>query len=129
MRRVFLPGDVVVLDLHMEPRLTWPDPRIDAVLGAVAIERGPLVLALESTDLPSGWTVNDIEVEAETLTPTERGARLRVHRRFPVSESWPYGSMPPKARDEGVEADLTPYAHWANRGPSTMRVWLPVSAR
>ena len=129
MRRVFLPGDVVVLDLHMEPRLTWPDPRIDAVLGAVAIERGPLVLALESTDLPSGWTVNDIEVEAETLTPTERGARLRVHRRLPVSESWPYGSMPPKARDEGVEADLTPYAHWANRGPSTMRVWLPVSAR
>jgi hypothetical protein len=129
MRRVFMPGDVVVLDLHMEPRLTWPDPRIDAVFGAVAIERGPLVLALESTDLPSGWTVNDIEIEAETLTPTERGARLRVHRRPPVSESWPYGLMPPKAREEGVEADLTPYAHWANRGPSTMRVWLPVSAR
>ena len=125
VRRVFLSGDVVVLDLPMEPRLTWPDPRIDAVLGAVAIERGPLVLALESTDLPSGWTVNDIEVEAETLTPTEHGARLRVHRRLPVSESWPYGLMPPNGCDEGLEADLTPYAHWANRGPSTMRVWLP----
>ena len=31
--------------------MTWPDPRIDAVRGCVAIERGPEVLALESTDL------------------------------------------------------------------------------
>jgi hypothetical protein len=26
-----------------------------------------------------------------------------------------------------VEVPLVPYHDWANRGPSTMRVWLPVS--
>jgi DUF1680 family protein len=126
--RVFSPGDVVVLELPMEPRLTWPDPRIDAVRGSVAVERGPLVLALESTDLPSGWTVNEIEVEAGTLAATEQGARLRVRRRYPASELWPYGSIPPRTSGDCAETDLTAYAHWANRGPSTMRVWLPVSS-
>lgn len=128
VRRVFSPGDIVLLELPMEPRLTWPDPRIDAVRGSVAVERGPLVLALESTDLPSGWTVNEIEVEAGTLAATEQGARLRVRRRYPAGELWPYGSTPARTRDDCAEADLTAYAHWANRGPSTMRVWLPASS-
>ncbi|WP_438875412.1 hypothetical protein [Bacillus cereus group sp. BC72] len=26
-----------------------------------------------------------------------------------------------------VTADLVPYAHWANRGPSLMRVWIPAA--
>ena len=125
VRRVFSPGNIVLLELPMAPRLTWPDPRIDAVRGSVAVERGPLVLALESTDLPSGWTVNEIEVEAETLAATEQGARLRVRRRLPAGESWPYGSTPARMRDDCAEVDLIAYAHWANRGPSTMRVWLP----
>ena len=49
--RAFRAGDVVELDLPIAPRVTWPDPHIDAVRGCVAIERGPEVLALESTDL------------------------------------------------------------------------------
>ena len=38
----------------MPPRLTVPDPRIDAVRGCVAIERGPLVYCIETADLPAG---------------------------------------------------------------------------
>src|SRR5690606_2439594 len=56
-------GDVVVLDLPVAPRLTWPDPRIDAVRGCVAVERGPVVLCLESVDLPAGVTVDDVRVD------------------------------------------------------------------
>ncbi len=123
--KVFSAGEVWVLELPIEPRITWPDPRIDAVRGSVAVERGPLVLALESTDLPRGWTVNDIEVEENTLATTEQGARLRVRRRTAGSRLWPYGSRTPATQDDGIEADLRPYAEWANRGPSTMRVWLP----
>src|SRR5699024_12037531 len=43
-------GDVVTLSLPMPARFTWPDPRIDAVRGQVAVERGPLVYCLESAD-------------------------------------------------------------------------------
>jgi hypothetical protein len=28
-----------------------------------------------------------------------------------------------------VRARLTPYDQWANRGPATMRVWLPIATR
>src|SRR5690606_8188208 len=48
-------GDHVLLALPVAPRFSWPHPRIDAVRGTVAVERGPLVLALESEDLPDGW--------------------------------------------------------------------------
>src|SRR5699024_7711679 len=43
-------GDAVTLSLPMPARFSWPDPRIDAVRGQVAVERGPLVHCLESAD-------------------------------------------------------------------------------
>ncbi|MBW8764567.1 MAG: glycoside hydrolase family 127 protein, partial [Microbacterium sp.] len=46
-RREWQAGDEVVLRLPMQPRFTFPDGRIDAVRGCVAVERGPLVFALE----------------------------------------------------------------------------------
>ena len=50
LTEAFQPGDVVELALPMEPRFTVADPRIDAVRGCVAVERGPEVLCLESVD-------------------------------------------------------------------------------
>lgn len=46
-RRNWRPGDRFRLHLDVEPRLTVPDPRVDAVRGTVAVERGPLVYAAE----------------------------------------------------------------------------------
>ncbi|MEX1134827.1 MAG: hypothetical protein WED83_08295 [Acidimicrobiia bacterium] len=28
-----------------------------------------------------------------------------------------------------VDVPLVPYHHWANRGPATMRIWIPVTPR
>src|SRR5690606_30767305 len=41
VRRAFRAGDVVELHLPVAPRFTAPDPRIDAVRGCLAVERGP----------------------------------------------------------------------------------------
>ena len=41
------------LRLDVTPRWTRPDPRVDALRGCVAIERGPLVYCLEQTDQPA----------------------------------------------------------------------------
>jgi DUF1680 family protein len=38
---------------------------------------------------------------------------------------WPYGD-PPAERGARHALTLIPYHTWANRGPSTMRVWMPV---
>jgi uncharacterized protein len=40
----------VRLRLDLSPRLTYPDPRVDALRGCVAIERGPFVYCFEQTD-------------------------------------------------------------------------------
>src|SRR5262249_36027002 len=62
VRRAFRAGDVVELRLPLAPRFSAPDPRIDAVRGCLAVERGPLVYCLESTDLAraSGGRFTDV---------------------------------------------------------------------
>ncbi len=60
VHRAFRAGDVVELELPMAPRVVVPDPRIDAVRGCVAVERGPEVLALESVDLDGGHDVGEV---------------------------------------------------------------------
>ena len=47
IERAWRPGDRIVLELPVAPRLTAPHPRVDAVRGCLAIERGPLVYCLE----------------------------------------------------------------------------------
>ena len=81
-------GDRVELDLAMPVRLTRPHPRVDAVRGCLAIERGPLVYAIEQVDLPDGPAVDDLQLPAddpstlETAVATGPSRRLRCrHRR------------------------------------------------
>ncbi|MCU1443646.1 MAG: hypothetical protein JWQ59_1796 [Cryobacterium sp.] len=126
VRRAFAVGDAVELSLPVAARWTAPDPRIDALRGQLAVERGPLVYCLESTDLASAPTVNDARV-VPTLTDEDGTVRVRVRPLDLGEPSWPYGSdaNPPTA-DTVEQVALRPYHSWANRGPSTMRVWLPV---
>ena len=129
---VLAAGDRVVLDLPMAPRFTVADPRIDAVRGTVAVERGPRVYCLESVDLPDGQHVDDVVVDTTQL-PTDDGGTVAVRGwiRTPETGSWPYGDAGPTAPVDAPTAPqpiaLLPYADWAERGPTTMRVFLPAS--
>ncbi|MCO1657671.1 glycoside hydrolase family 127 protein [Pseudonocardia humida] len=133
VRRAFADGDVVELHLPVTPRFTAADPRIDAVRGCLAVERGPEVLCLESVDLAAatGGRLDDVvDVGVDpTVPPREVDGAVVVRLRPAVAPdgSWPYG--PPPGRDgtgDGVDVPLVAYHDWAERGPSTMRVWMPV---
>ncbi|WP_348525137.1 hypothetical protein [Luteimicrobium album] len=120
-------GDVVVLRLPLTPRWTYPDPRIDAVRGTVAVERGPLVLCAESVDLPDGVDLETLCVDP-MLPPRPDGDGALVEATsvaFAEPDGAPYGPLPVPSAVRSVECRLVPYHRWANRGPSTMRVWLP----
>lgn len=156
--RVFRAGDEVVLDLPVVPRFTRPDPRIDAVRGCVAVERGPEVLCVESVDVPTVGSVDELRLDP-TVAPVERDGRVLVHASTvrPADRPWPYvpvdldddgngvgrapggaatdeteasgvvGPGPGDPAQETFEVPMLPYHDWANRGPSTMRVWIPTT--
>lgn len=134
-------GDVVTLDLPITPRLTWPDPRVDAVRGTVAVERGPLVLALESVDLPDGVPLDAVRLDPGVAPRAHGDGAVVRARAVPLPGGGagrpPFGSGdtggPGGIGPEGVTAPegalldlpLVPYHRWAERGPSTMRVFVP----
>jgi uncharacterized protein len=84
VRHAFAVGDEIRLTLPMRPRWTRPDPRIDAVRGCVAAERGPIVLCAESLGADAA------ELDAVTVDPsadlqdTPEGVLARARRRGPV---------------------------------------------
>lgn len=119
-------GSTVVLDLNVAPRWTWPDPRIDAVRGQVAVERGPLVLCLESVDL--GSDVDSWQVDASAgFADCRDSVRVTVSQVAAPLGDWPYGVPVQVERPEIRDVALRPYHSWGNRGAATMRVWLPVA--
>ena len=130
VRRAFRRGDVVELLLPVAPRVTRPDPRIDAARGCIAIERGPEVLALESVDLVSAG-LRDVEdaVADPAVSPVERDGRvwMPLARRVEGDARWPYAEGQGAASVTAVDVPLVPYHSWGNRGPSTMRVWIPTA--
>ncbi|WP_246571315.1 glycoside hydrolase family 127 protein [Streptomyces tauricus] len=172
--RVFRPGDEIRLELPVRPRWVRADPRVDAVRGTVAVQRGPVVYCAESVDLSGGLDVDAIEVDPSAepqdgphtagnaaggmtgntvvvaghvtgqtpgrvsgQTPGEAPGQVSGPAPGQASaydavhdEPWPYRPLdtpaaPPAA--DPAEIVLVPYHSWANRGPSTMRVWLPAA--
>jgi DUF1680 family protein len=112
--RAWRPGDEVVLLLDTPVRRIEPHPRVDAVRGCVAFERGPLVYCVESADLPDGAVLEDLRWDpAREPHPSPRpdlGAGV-IGVEIPVDGA---GTVP-----------AIPYHAWANRGVGGMRVWLP----
>jgi DUF1680 family protein len=151
--REWVDGDVVVLHLPMAARLLHADPRIDALRGTAAVQRGPLVYCAESVVSEHDVNLDTFRLDAgaalqsvRALGPSDTVEVVRVRGAVTDIEpdrAWPYvesGSSAANAlvaaidrtvaMDGGasdVEIDLVPYYAWSNRGPSTMRVWIPVA--
>ncbi|HLU27645.1 MAG TPA: beta-L-arabinofuranosidase domain-containing protein [Glycomyces sp.] len=132
------PGAAFTLELPVTPRLTWPDERIDAVRGCVAVERGPLVLCAESVDLEPHESIEDIRLDVGLAPRAEGDGAIAWTSTAPAPEDrpdaagrLPYRSTPPRpasdaASPERREVRLIPYYRWAQRGSAAMRVFLPI---
>ena len=87
------------------------------------------MLCLESIDLREGHDLTSISIDdLGGLTETVRGARVHARSAQASNRDWPYdrdGAF--NAETDACDVELIPYFEWANRGPSTMRVWLPLA--
>lgn len=122
-------GDVVELTLPMDVKRVVSRPEVTENLERVAIQRGPLVYCVESTD-NNGKAWNLILPANTGLTTVERTV---------LSE--PVIAIQGVAPQLIVSADGTnistenkplvaiPYYTWANRQKSEMQVWLPTKIK
>ena len=123
----------------MPARVTEADPRIDAIRGCVALERGPLVYCIETADLPPGWALEEA-VLPHAIAPTDAprpelgsgvvGLTVPVAREPADAAEWPYRDGRRRRRRPAPSAtprrsSAIPYFAWANRSVEAMRVWIP----
>jgi DUF1680 family protein len=125
--RAWAAGDEVVLDLALATRVTPSDRRVDATRGCVVVERGPIVYAIETADLPDGPEIEDVEIAADVAPVTEP--------RDDLAPGIVGLRMPARVRRGGrasgagtpIELRAIPYYAWGNRRVEAMRVWIPAT--
>jgi DUF1680 family protein len=114
--RTWSHGDALELTLPMPVRRVAAHPRVENNAGRLAIQRGPLVYAVEAID--NGGAALDVALPGDALLTTE-------HRREMLGGVTVVRGQ--ASRDgEPLELLAVPYFAWANRGPGEMAVWLPV---
>ncbi len=142
LRRTWKKGDVVEVDLPMRPQLIQANPLVEEARGQVAVQRGPLIYCLESTDLPEGIDITDVRIPRKTewqarFTPDLLGGIVVLEGTalFGKSGYWkdkvfdaPELYLPlEEGEPRPFHLRLIPYYAWLNRGPSRMTVWTPLS--
>ena len=140
LERAWQPGDMVELDLPMQPELIEANPRVDAVRDCLAIQRGPLVYCLEAADQPQ---VNMLDARidpAASLHAAWRddlapGGLMVIQFAGTVQTMGDWQHRLYRRSGEGdqpllrqVPLTAIPYFAWANRGANAMRVWIPRGA-
>jgi DUF1680 family protein len=124
----FTPGDRIELDFGSLPVVLQSDPRIDSTRGALAVQHGPQILCVESVDLPDNLDVDALAFSGEVSTDAATG---QVVGTFNVRETpervWPYTANEYPTAGTEIQVPLRPYSTWGNRGPATMRIWLPTA--
>jgi DUF1680 family protein len=135
VRRAWSAGDVLELNLPMPPRLLQAHPLVEEARNQVAVQRGPIVYCLESTDLPKGVRVQDVVIPRRVRLKPRFDARLlggvtvlEGKAEAVVEAPWTrelYRELTPTAA-KPIDLKLVPYFAWSNRGRSEMSVWLPL---
>ena len=143
INRAWLVGDIVIVRLPLDTRVVHPHPRMDAVRGCVAIERGPLVYCLEGSDVPQDAPVDELRIlvsDALRARPEYQVDMLdgvtSLNLPMQFLDPTPRGPYEPLSREAESDAalgwtardvQLVPYYAWANRSRGPMRIWLPLA--
>jgi DUF1680 family protein len=128
-------GDIIELNIPMPVKMIEANPLVETNRNQVAVQRGPLVYCLESTDMPKGSSIFDVNIPIENdFIPSEfRISGSNIYciegNAYLVNNSdWGNQLYKPIStkKKENIKIKLIPYYAWNNRGQSEMTVWIPV---
>ncbi|HHW19427.1 MAG TPA: glycoside hydrolase family 127 protein [Firmicutes bacterium] len=135
VERVWQPGDKIFLDLSMPVERVKANPRVRALNGKVAIQRGPVVYCLEETDNRVKPLTRIILPKTSQLIAEYRqdllGGVVVITSEAQIDcTDWedelyqqePLESLTADTRPFRITA--VPYCVWDNREPGEMTVWL-----
>lgn len=121
--RRWSPGDEVILELPMEIMKVKADPKVEADLGKVALQHGPLIYCAEQIDQGTedldNFMLDDHSPLVYDTIPGAPGGIRAMEGMESLESSVGRGKADFRA---------IPYYSWANRGKSAMKVWFPESA-
>lgn len=133
IERQWQSGDLVTIDMPMEPTFVEGHPLIEEVRNQVAVKRGPVVYCVETPDLPEGSRTLDVYIEGEAnmeanhrsdflggVTTISADVLLR-----PDNQDGMYREVK-KPKWSSHRIDFVPYYAWSNRGTAEMTVFVPV---
>ena len=141
LERAWQVGDRVRLGLEMPAGLVEANPRVDALRGCVAVQRGPLVYCFESHDQPVSADLLDIQIDPGQRISTEWAEDLlggvvvlTVSGYVQDASAWGQQLYRPLTSPlhpgrEPVQLRAIPHYAWGNRRLQAMRVWVPRSDR
>jgi DUF1680 family protein len=123
-------GDAVTLDLEMDARRIYANPKVRHDLGRVALARGPVLYCVEATDNSVPLDAINVPQAAAFSASHEPGlmggvTTLSGTVAADAGGDWNgnlYRSEPPANAEVTVKA--VPYFAWDNREPGRMLVWL-----
>lgn len=123
--RTWQKGDVVEVKLPMDVRQVAARSEVKADQDRIALQRGPLVYCVEGVD--NADKVWNLVVPAQPTFETKKHQVLdepvvAIQANLSIVEAAPDG-LSIQTKPQTITA--IPYYTWANRGKSTMQVWLP----
>jgi len=129
LKKKWAAGDRVEIIFPMDIRKVEADERVEADIGRVSIQRGPIVYCAEWPDYHDGNVLNQVFNRDAVYTSAFRpellnGIQVVLTTAIPSHKS-ANGDI---LQGDPQEAALIPYYTWNNRGAGEMMVWLPVSS-
>ncbi|TDC48043.1 glycoside hydrolase family 127 protein [Jiangella ureilytica] len=130
VRRVWREGDAMTLTLDLAVRTVRADPRISAARGTVAVERGPIVYALDAAVAGGGDPAfvrlqEDLDAQpVPSAVPGLVDLDVAVLRERLRDAGWPYLDTADPVAGVAARVRLVPFAHAGNAGAGPLRTWL-----
>lgn len=136
VKRKWRKGDIIELNLNMEPILVESNPLVEENRNQVAVKRGPLVYCLESADLADGYKIDDVLIPVDIQFSTkkimiENSPMVSLEGKadlLSTDSSWQNTLYRPVTKNkQKASIRLIPYYAWGNREKGEMTIWMPLS--